>query len=119
MQSQSMSDSRQLSQWALVLHLSQFAGYLVPLAGWIAPIIIWQVKKADLPGLDAHGKVVINWILSVLVYGMVCGLLVLVFIGIPLLVVLAFLGVIFPIVGAVKAADGIVWNYPLSIPFFK
>src|SRR5947207_2717362 len=49
---------QQTRQWAMVLHLSQFAGYAVPLAGLIAPIVIWQVKKNELPGIDAHGKII-------------------------------------------------------------
>ncbi|MFV0391752.1 MAG: DUF4870 domain-containing protein [Paludibacteraceae bacterium] len=27
--------------------------------------------------------------------------------------------IIFTIIGALKANDGVVWNYPLSIKFFK
>jgi uncharacterized protein len=29
------------------------------------------------------------------------------------------LGIIFPVIGGIKANDGIVWKYPLSIPFLK
>jgi len=42
----------------MFLHFSLLAGYVVPIAGLIAPIIIWQLKKNELPGLDEHGKVV-------------------------------------------------------------
>ena len=118
MQTQSISESPELRQWALILHLSQFAGYLIPFAGWIAPIVIWQVKKTDIPELDAHGKVVGNWILSMLIYCAVSGILFFVIIGIPLLIMFALLGIIFPIIGALKADNGIVWKYPMSIPFF-
>lgn len=31
----------------------------------------------------------------------------------------SILGIIFPIIGTVKAANGILWKYPLSIPFFS
>jgi hypothetical protein len=51
------------------------------------------------------GKVVANWILSMLIYGTVCVILIFVT-GIPLLIVLALLGVIFPIIGGIKAGDG-------------
>ena len=37
-----------------------------------------------------------------------------VFIGIPLLVILFSLSIIFPIVGGTKASNGEAWNYPLS-----
>src|SRR5262249_2068431 len=67
---------RQTNQWAFILHLSLLAGYLLPFAGLVLPIIIWQLKKGDLPGIDAHGKIVVNWIISAGIYAVVFGLLV-------------------------------------------
>lgn len=55
---------QQTRQWAMFLHFSILAGFLFPLAGLVAPIVIWQLKKTELPGIDVHGKVVVNWILS-------------------------------------------------------
>jgi uncharacterized Tic20 family protein len=103
--------------WAMILHLSLLAGYVVPLGGLVVPIVIWQLMKNELPGLDAHGKVVANWIISLLIYGIVAGILCVVLIGIPLLITLALLHVVFPIIGGVKANNGEVWRYPLSISF--
>lgn len=60
---------REVRQWAMFLHFSLLAGYVVPLAGLVAPIIIWQVKKADLPELDAHAKIVLNWLISLDLWG--------------------------------------------------
>ena len=85
----------------------------------VAPIIIWQLKKEEMPGLDAHGKVVTNWIISSIIYGGVSVLLIFVLIGIPLIVLLCLVGVIFPIIGGIKASDGEVWKYPMSIAFFR
>ena len=39
-------------------------------------------------------------------------------IGIPLLILLGVLCVVFPIIGAIKANDGIAWPYPGSYRFF-
>ncbi len=105
--------------WAMLLHLSQFMGYFVPLAGLLAPILIWQLKVADLPGLDNHGKVVANWILSLLIYSVLSGILVLLLIGIPMLFILVILSIVFPIIGGLKAGQGELWVYPMSIPFFR
>jgi len=106
-------------QWAMFLHLSLLAGFLVPLAGLIVPVIIWQLKKEELPGIDAHGKVVVNWIISGLIYAVVCSLLILVLVGIPLLGALFLVGIVFPIIGAIKANEGVVWKYPLAITFLS
>jgi uncharacterized Tic20 family protein len=46
-------------------------------------------------------------------------LLIFVLIGIPLIALLCLVGVIFPIIGGIKASDGEVWKYPMSIAFFR
>lgn len=104
--------------WSMIIHLSQLCGYLLPLAGLIVPIILWQVKKNDSPVIDQHGRVVTNWILSVLIYYAAAALLSIIFIGIPLLLALVVVGIVFPIVGGIKANSGEIWVYPLSISFF-
>lgn len=105
--------------WGMILHFSQFGGHLIPGAGWVAPIVIWQLKKDELPDLDAHGKNVANWLISFFIYAAVCVPLCFVFVGIPLLIILGVLCVVFAVIGGLKANNGEVWRYPLSITFFK
>lgn len=109
----------QTRQWGLFLHLSLLAGFVVPILGLVAPVVIWQMKKTELPGLDVHGKIVMNWIISLLLYGVVSCLLIVVLVGIPLLIALGLVALIFPIIGGIKANNGEVWDYPLSIAFLK
>jgi uncharacterized Tic20 family protein len=85
----------------------------------VVPIVLWQVKKNESEIIDQHGKNVTNWILSELIYGIVFFILCFLLIGIPLLIALGAVGIIFPIIGAVKAYNGEVWSYPLTIKFFK
>ncbi len=110
---------RDTRQWALILHLSMLAGYVVPIAGLVAPVIIWQVKKGELPGLDEHGINAVNWIITSLIYAVACVLLIFVLIGIPLLFVLLVVDIVFPIMAAVKANNGETWKYPWTIEFIK
>ncbi len=109
----------QTRQWAALLHLSILAGFAFPLAGLAVPVVIWQLKKNDLPGLDAHGKNATNWILSKILYFIVCIPLCAILIGVPLIIALFFAGLIFPIIAAIKAMSGKLWKYPMSITFFK
>ena len=109
----------QTCTWAMLIHLTQFAGYVAPLAGLVVPIVLWQVKKNELPGVDAHGRNVANWILSELIYAAISELLCFVVIGVPLLIALGILSLVFPIIGGIKASSGEVWRYPLSIQFFS
>jgi len=107
------------NDWAMIIHLSQFAGYFVPFFGFAVPIIIWFLKKEESQTLNRHGRIVINWMLSELLYTLLCIPFIFILIGYPALLLVLFLGVLYPIIGAIKAKEGIVWSYPLSIPFLK
>ena len=111
--------SSDVNMWTMLMHLAQFCGYIVPLAGLIVPIVLWQIKKDESCVIDMHGKVIANWIITEFILGIICGLLVLILIGIPLLFGLAIASIVFPIIGAVKASNGELWPYPLSIQVFK
>jgi len=115
-----MTPERQAEQerlWAMLMHFSLLLSYAF--VGLVLAIVIWQVKKKELPGIDAHGKNVANWILSELIYGAISGVLCTILIGVPMLFVLIALGIIFPIIAGIKANNGQVWKYPLTITFIK
>lgn len=106
-------------QYAMFIHLSQFAGLLIPLLGWALPLILWQTKKNTSAFIDTNGKIVMNWIISSLIYGIICYLLVFLLIGFVLLPALGICSIIFIIIGSIKANNGEIWPYPLSIHFIK
>lgn len=107
-------------QMGLFLHLSQLANMLVPPLGIIAPVVIWQVKKNEMPALDAHGKMVTNWIISSVIYWVISVVLLFVFfIGLIPMLGLMIAGIVFPIIGAIKANNGEFWEYPLTIKFLN
>ncbi len=107
------------NQWAMILHFSMLAGFVIPYAGLIAPIVIWQVKKQELPRLDVHGCNAANWIVTYLIFCVICIPLVFVIIGVPLLILGGIVSAIFSIIAALKANDGIAWSYPMAITFFR
>lgn len=106
-------------QWAMFLHFSLLAGFLIPFGGLVIPILIWQMKKGEFPSIDAHGKVVVNWLISAAIYGFVFFILSFVLIGMPLLIALGFCSVAFAIIGGIKANDGVLWRYPGTITFIS
>ena len=115
----SSSSDKDFRMWAMILHFSLLAGFLIPLGGLIAPIIIWQIKKEEFPGLTEHAYSIFNWMLSALIYAIVCAILTVVVIGVFGFMALAVVGVIFPIIGGIKANEGELWPYPLTITLLK
>ena len=105
--------------FAMLLHLSQFLGYIIPFAGFIAPLVMWLIKKDESAYIDAHGKVVFNWIISAFIWGIIGFILVFIGIGILILIALAICHIVFAIVGAIRANDGVIQNSPLTIKFFN
>jgi uncharacterized Tic20 family protein len=99
----------------LFMHLGQ----LIPGPGWLVPLIFWLMKKDESPAIDAHGKLILNWILSAVIYAFVGSLLIFVVVGVIILPILGIMGLVFPIIGALKAKDGELWPYPLTIEFLK
>lgn len=116
---QPVTDEQRTNTWAMIIHLSALSVFVFPVVGLAVPIVIWQIKKNELPGVDPHGKMVTNWLISAFIYSLICFVLSFILIGIPLMFVLAVLAVIFPIIGGINANDGKLWKYPITIEFLK
>ncbi len=103
----------------MLMHLSQLAGFIIPFGGLIVPIVMWATNKEQSTEVDKHGKVILNWVLSAIIYSAICFVLTFVFVGVIGFFILGIAGLIFLVVGAIKANAGELWHYPLSIKFFK
>jgi uncharacterized Tic20 family protein len=106
-------------QMGMFLHLSQLANVIFFPIGIVAPILLWQTQKEKIPALDAHGKMVVNWMISSTIYAVVSIVLCLILVGFLMLIALAIVGILFPIIGGIKANNGELWQYPLAIRFLK
>jgi uncharacterized Tic20 family protein len=132
---------------AALLHLSAFAKYLIPFAGIVVPLIIWQTKKHQSEYVDENGKSVVNFHLSILAYSIVIAIVLgIFFIGsivnyieienaggnvVPIdLITVGIIGAsvlgiwtiaefVLVILGTVRANEGTVYKYPLTINFIK
>ena len=111
--------SRDERTMAMFCHLSSFAGYVVPFGNIIGPLVVWLIKREESDFVDSHGRQVLNFQLSLLIWFLVCIPLAFVIIGIFLAIGLGILSLVCTIVGAFKANDGKYYRYPLTIPFLK
>ena len=106
--------------WNILCHASALLGVLLHFPGHLlGPLIVWLAKRDDSPEIDAHGKESLNFQLSMLIYDAVAVILCFVLIGIPILVLLWILNTVFVIVASIKASEGQLYRYPLTIRFIK
>lgn len=106
--------------WCVLCHASALLGLFFHFLGHIfGPLIVWLVKRGEGAEIDAHGKESLNFQISMLIYDAVALILCFVLIGIPILLLLWVLNTIFVIVAAIKASDGELYRYPLTIRFIK
>lgn len=107
-------------QMGLFLHLSGLAFAFVFPLGIALPIVLWQTQRDRMPALDAHGKMIANWMISATIYLVVSFILMFVLVGFLTGAAVWLMAVIFPIIGAIKANnEGEFWEYPLTIKFLK
>jgi uncharacterized Tic20 family protein len=118
-----MEENRVLSEternWAMLCHLSAFAGFFFPFGGIIGPLICWLSKRDESAWANINGKNSINFQLSMLLYMVLIFPLCFILIGIPIIMMLGTLKVVCIIIAGVKASKGELFRYPLAIPFIQ
>ncbi|MEO9511091.1 MAG: DUF4870 domain-containing protein [Flavobacteriaceae bacterium] len=101
-----------------ITHLSQLLHYVTGFGGFIVPLVLWLTSRKTVEGMDQHGKAVINFQLSLILYIIICiPAILLLGLGILGLIGVAIIGFVLPIVNAVKAANGEAPSNFLTIPF--
>ena len=106
--------------WAMLTHLTALSGFIgVPFGHLLGPLIVWLVKKDQIPLVDDQGKESLNFQLSMTIYGLVAALLMVVFIGFVLLGALIILDIVLVIIASVEANKGNLYRYPITIRFLK
>jgi uncharacterized Tic20 family protein len=118
-----MEENRLLTEteknWAMLCHLSSFAGFFFPFGGIIGPLICWLSKKDDSEWINFNGKAALNFNLSILLYLVLALPLTIILIGIPIMITLGVLKIVCITIASVRAARGEIFRYPLSIPFIQ
>ena len=112
--------SKEEQNWAMLCHLSALIGFVIPFGSILGPLVIWLIKRADMPLVDQHGKEALNFQLAVAILALISWALVVVLIGFVLLAVVALGALFFVIRAAIKISNGeLGYRYPYSIRFLK
>lgn len=106
--------------WAALTHAATFTAYVTGGVGLIVgPLVMWLIKKDQMPFVDVHGKQAVNFNLSMLIYLIVAAISIFAFIGFVLFPALLIFHLVVSIIAAVKASNGEYYSYPLAIRFIQ
>jgi hypothetical protein len=103
----------------VLCHLSALAGFLIPLGNVLRPLVVWLIKRNEIPSVDAHGKESLNFQISVLIYLAVAAVLMIVLIGFFLMIAIGIAALVLVILASVKASNGEQYRYPFTIRFIQ
>lgn len=102
----------------VLAHLSQLLTYVTGCGGLIVPLVIWLTSKDSVQGMDEHGKAIVNFQLSMLLFTILSiPAILLLGLGILSLIFIGIIAFILPIVNAVKASNGGSPSYFMTIKF--
>ncbi len=119
--------SSNVRTWCVLCHASALLGLFLPaIAHIIGPLVIWLLKKDESTEIDDQGKESLNFQISMLIYtvalGVIFFILMWVLIGfllLPLFGVLYLADIVLVVIASIKASEGKLYRYPLTIRLIK
>ena len=115
-----LGPSEEARKWGMIVHLSALVGLLGNGIGFLlGPLAVWLMKREDDPFIDANGKEAVNFQITIMLAAIVSAFLILILVGFLLLAIIGVMAVVFPIVAGLKAKEGEVYRYPMTIRFIK
>ncbi len=120
----------QEKQWALFAHLSAIGGAVVTghifgIGCFLGPLIIWLVKRDTMPFVADQGKEALNFNITLAIVGAALFLLIVltfglgIFIAIPVGAIVALGWLVFVVMAAIKASEGVAYRYPITLRLVK
>lgn len=107
-------------QLLVLTHLSQLLTYVTGFGGLIVPLVIWLTSKDRVAGMNEHGKAIVNFQLSMLLFTILSIPAILVLgLGIVSLIFIGVIAFVLPIVNAVRASNGESPSYFMTIRFIE
>jgi len=118
-------------QWAMFAHLSAIVGGVLT-AGWagsvgcfLGPLVIWLMKKETMPFVDDQAKEALNFNITMGIVFLVLFILTIGTLGIgilltgPLMLIFGIAWLVFTVIAAIKANDGVSYRYPFALRLVK
>lgn len=104
----------------MLCHLLALAGLLaIPFANIIGPLVIWLIKKDQSPFANDQGKESINFQITATIVALLCVPLFCIGIGIIIVPAVGIIALVFSVIGAMQANNGVWYRYPFSLRLLK
>ncbi len=101
---------------AVICHLLSLVATSL-LLNIVVPVVIMCIS--DSPFVKGQAKEALNFQISVIIWALISFVLCFVFVGVPMLIVLAIAAIVLPILAAVSVSSGTAYRYPLTFRFVK
>jgi uncharacterized protein len=99
--------------------LAMLCHLLAIFTGFIGPLVVWLIKKDEMPLVDDQGKESLNFQITILLAQVVSGLLACLIIGFVLMAVVMVYDIVYIIIACMKANEGQRYRYPLCLRLIK
>lgn len=111
---------RKDNQLLVITHLSQLLTYVTGFGGLIVPLILWLTSRDKVLGMNEHGKQIVNFQLSLILFTILSiPAILLLGLGILALIVIGVMAFVMPIVNAVRASNNEDPSQLMTIQFIK
>jgi uncharacterized Tic20 family protein len=104
---------------SMLCHLSALGMLLIPFGAVLGPLIFWLIKRDQYIEVNRQGKDALNFQITMQIFFIIAGLLVIVGIGILLIAALVIFNLIVIIIASVKSSNGEYYEYPVSFKFIQ
>jgi uncharacterized Tic20 family protein len=103
-------------QWAMLMHVSTFLAWLIPIVGIVAPIVIYLIFYKRSAFVRAHGVEMLN---ACITGAIVMTVMFVTVFGLILLLPYMVFAIVVEIIAAMRANSGEYYRYPLTFRFIK
>ena len=106
-------------------HLAAFTAFISGIGCVLGPLIVWLIKRDTMPFAGEQAKEALNFNISVALVFLALFLLSVLTLGIGLIIaipawiIIGIAWLVFTIIAAIKAHEGVAYRYPLTMRLIK
>ena len=104
---------------AMLAHLASFVGFVFPFGNVLGPLVLWLAKRDESPFIAEHARRQLNLQITLSLAAFASMILMFLLIGFLTILVVAAAGVYFPIMAAMAAQRGEMYEFPYTLDLVK